>query len=119
LHTAGYVKAIAARRSACSTSSSSAQAHLDRADIRFQPGINEDMAATAIWGTQQAELRGEASDGVFGLWQARAPRRSHRRRFPTCHLRRNSKHGGVLALTGDDHAADSTTRISPNTTSST
>src|SRR5256884_8523431 len=46
-----------------------AQAHLDRCDIKFQSGINEDLAATAIWGTQQAELRGEGKyDGVFSLW---------------------------------------------------
>src|SRR6266480_6013128 len=46
-----------------------AQAHLERNDIKFQSGINEDMAATAIWGTQQAELRGEGKyDGVFSMW---------------------------------------------------
>ena len=38
-------------------------------DIVFQAGINEELAATAIWGTQQAELRGEGKyDGVFGLY---------------------------------------------------
>ena len=42
--------------------------------IKFQPGMNEDLAATALWGTQQAELRGEGThDGVFGLWYGKGP----------------------------------------------
>ena len=42
---------------------------LSAADMLFQPGLNEDLAATAIWGSQQAELRGEGKyDGVFALW---------------------------------------------------
>src|SRR5215217_4796775 len=46
-----------------------AKRYLDRYDVLFQGGLNEDMAATALWGTQQAELRGEGKfDGVFGLW---------------------------------------------------
>ena len=47
---------------------------LSKSDIRFQGGINEDLAATAIWGTQQAELRGEGKfDGVFGMWYGKGP----------------------------------------------
>ena len=43
-------------------------------DITFQEGLNEDLAATAIWGAQQAELRGEGRfDGVFGLWYGKGP----------------------------------------------
>src|ERR1700737_2385414 len=51
-----------------------AQRQLDRYDIRFQCGTNEDIAATALWGSQQAELRGEGRfDGVFGLWYGKGP----------------------------------------------
>lgn len=46
-----------------------ARRELEAANILFQPGLNEDLAATAAWGTQQAELRGEGKyDGVFALW---------------------------------------------------
>ncbi len=51
-----------------------AKKDLTAADILFQPGMNEDLAATAIWGSQQAELRGEGKhDGVFALWYGKGP----------------------------------------------
>ncbi len=54
------------------------------ANIVFQPGLNEELAATAVWGTQQAEMRGEGKyDGVFGALVRQGPgRRPHRRRLP-------------------------------------
>ena len=47
---------------------------MKEANIHFEPGINEDLAATALWGTQQSELRGESKyDGIFGIWYGKGP----------------------------------------------
>jgi len=88
-----------------------AQHFLDQHHIKFQPGINEDLAATAVWGSQQVNLfEGANFDGVFGLWYGKGPGldRSmdvirHANAFGT------SRYGGVLAVAGDDHAAKSST----------
>ena len=84
---------------------------LDAAGILFQPGLNEDLAATAIWGAQQAEMRGEGKyDGVFALWYGKGPgvdRSGDVLRH--ANLAGTSKYGGVLALMGDDHTAKSST----------
>lgn len=88
-----------------------AQKYLDKHNIRFQPGINEDLAATAVWGSQQVNLfKGARYDGVFGLWYGKGPGvdRSmdaikHANAFGT------SRYGGVLAVAGDDHASKSST----------
>ena len=80
-------------------------------NILFQAAINEDLAATAIWGAQQAELRGEGRfDGVFGMWYGKGPgvdRSGDALRH--ANFAGTSKHGGVLALMGDDHTAESST----------
>src|SRR5215510_673445 len=88
-----------------------AQRSLDKYDIRFQAGLNEDIAATAIWGSQQAELRGEGKfDGVFGLWYGKGPGVDRTGDvFRHANFAGTSKHGGVLALMGDDHTAESST----------
>ncbi|MBN8955908.1 MAG: indolepyruvate ferredoxin oxidoreductase family protein, partial [Rhizobiales bacterium] len=80
-------------------------------DIVFQPGINEDLAATAIWGSQQAELRGEGKyDGVFGIWYGKGPGVDRTGDvFRHANFAGTSKNGGVLALMGDDHTAESST----------
>ncbi len=84
---------------------------LAAADVKFQAGINEDLAATALWGTQQAELRGEGRfDGVFGIWYGKGPGVDRTGDvFRHANLAGTSKHGGVLALMGDDHTAESST----------
>jgi indolepyruvate ferredoxin oxidoreductase len=80
-------------------------------DILFQAAINEDLAATALWGSQQAELRGEGRfDGVFGMWYGKGPgvdRSGDALRH--ANFAGTSRHGGVLALMGDDHTAESST----------
>jgi indolepyruvate ferredoxin oxidoreductase len=88
-----------------------AESFLRKSDIRFQGGINEDLAATAIWGTQQAELRGEGKfDGVFGMWYGKGPGVDRTGDvFRHANLAGTSKNGGVLALMGDDHTAESST----------
>ncbi|MEP2716552.1 MAG: indolepyruvate ferredoxin oxidoreductase family protein, partial [Pseudophaeobacter sp.] len=51
-----------------------AEKHLTNSDVTFQYGLNEDLAVTALWGAQQAEIRGEGKyDGVFGLWYGKGP----------------------------------------------
>ena len=84
---------------------------LAAADIKFQPGINEELAATALWGTQQAELRGEGKfDGVFGMWYGKGPGVDRSGDvFRHANLSGTAKNGGVLALMGDDHTAESST----------
>jgi len=84
---------------------------LEKSDIRFQGGINEDLAATAIWGTQQAELRGEGKyDGVFAMWYGKGPGVDRTGDvFRHANLAGTAKRGGVLALMGDDHTAESST----------
>ena len=80
-------------------------------DILIHPAINEDLAATALWGTQQAELRGEGKfDGVFGIWYGKGPGVDRTGDvFRHANFAGSSKHGGVLALMGDDHTAESST----------
>ncbi|WP_112874973.1 indolepyruvate ferredoxin oxidoreductase family protein [Paracoccus endophyticus] len=84
---------------------------LEPANILFQPGLNEDLAATAIWGSQQAELRGEGKyDGVFALWYGKGPgvdRTGDVMRH--ANMAGSSKHGGVVMAMGDDHTGESST----------
>jgi len=88
-----------------------AKAALDKHNVLFQTGLNEDLAATAIWGTQQAELRGEGKyDGVFGMWYGKGPGVDRTGDvFRHANFAGSSKNGGVLALMGDDHTAESST----------
>ena len=88
-----------------------AQKHLGQHHIKFQPGVNEDLAATAIWGTQQVTMFPKARyDGVFGMWYGKGPGVDRCGDvFKHANAAGTSKHGGVLVLAGDDHAAKSST----------
>jgi indolepyruvate ferredoxin oxidoreductase len=88
-----------------------AQKHLEQHHIKFQPGVNEDLAASAVWGTQQVGMfPGARYDGVFGLWYGKGPGVDRCGDvFKHANAAGTSKHGGVLVLAGDDHAAKSST----------
>jgi indolepyruvate ferredoxin oxidoreductase len=88
-----------------------AQRQLLANDIVFTSGLNEDLAATAVWGTQQAEMRGEGKfDGVFGVWYGKGPGVDRSGDvFRHANLAGSSPNGGVLCLMGDDHTAESST----------
>ena len=112
LNTAGYISGY--RGSPVGTvdvSLRQAQAQLDQHQITFNPGVNEDLAATAIWGTQQVGFLPKPKyDGVFSMWYGKGPGvdRSmdvfkHANAFGT------ARFGGVLAVAGDDHACKSST----------
>jgi len=86
-----------------------AQRFLDEHRIRFEPGVNEDLAATAVWGTQQAALHPKPRhQGVFGMWYGKGPGVDR-----SCDALKHgnyagaSRHGGVLVLCGDDPGARS------------
>ncbi|UCV28799.1 indolepyruvate ferredoxin oxidoreductase family protein [Ferribacterium limneticum] len=88
-----------------------AKQHLAEHHITFQPGLNEDMAATAVWGSQQVNLfPGAQYDGVFGLWYGKGPGVDRCGDvFRHANAAGSSKFGGVLVIAGDDHAAKSST----------
>ncbi|QTN23525.1 indolepyruvate ferredoxin oxidoreductase family protein [Rhizobacter sp. AJA081-3] len=89
-----------------------AKKHLEANHIVFQPGVNEELGATAVWGTQQLDLYPQSKkyDGVFGIWYGKGPgvdRCSDV--FKHANMAGTAKHGGVIAIAGDDHVAKSST----------
>ena len=89
-----------------------AKKHLDAHHVVFQPGVNEELGATAVWGTQQLDLYPQSKkyDGVFGIWYGKGPgvdRCSDV--FKHANMAGTAKHGGVIAIAGDDHVAKSST----------
>ncbi|CDZ48136.1 indolepyruvate ferredoxin oxidoreductase family protein [Neorhizobium galegae] len=112
LNTAGYVSGYRGSPLAgFDREMGRAKKFLDAAHVKFHPGLNEDMAATAVWGTQQTGMfQGSRYDGVFGMWYGKGPGvdRSmdvirHANAIGT------NPNGGVLLLVGDDHGAVSST----------
>ncbi|MBK6973872.1 MAG: indolepyruvate ferredoxin oxidoreductase family protein [Sterolibacteriaceae bacterium] len=88
-----------------------AREHLQSHNIVFQPGVNEDLAATAVWGSQQVNLfPGARHAGVFALWYGKGPGVDRCGDvFRHANAAGSSRHGGVLVIAGDDHAAKSST----------
>lgn len=88
-----------------------AEKQLQADDIVFQPGLNEDLAATALWGAQMHRAFGPVrTDGVFGIWYGKGPGVDRTGDvFRTANVMGTSALGGVLAVAGDDHAAQSST----------
>ncbi len=89
-----------------------AKKHLAANHIVFQPGVNEELGATAVWGTQQLDLYPQSRkyDGVFGIWYGKGPgvdRCSDV--FKHANMAGTAKHGGVIAIAGDDHVSKSST----------
>src|SRR5437016_7351491 len=84
---------------------------LEQYNIKFQPGVNEDLAATAIWGSQQLNLSpGAKYDGIVGIWYGKGPGVDRCGDvFRHANAAGSAKNGGVLCLAGDDHGAKSST----------
>ena len=84
---------------------------LQAQSVHFEPGLNEDLAATSIWGSQQLNLfDGALKDGVFGIWYGKGPGADRCGDvFKHANGAGTAKYGGVLAIVGDDHGCQSST----------
>ncbi len=110
LHTAGYVSGYrGSPLGGLDNALHAAGPFLEQQDITFQPGVNEDIAATAIWGTQQLHLFPQPKfDGIFSMWYGKGPGVDRCGDvFKHANHAGTSKHGGVLLIAGDDPAARS------------
>ncbi|MBN9538233.1 MAG: indolepyruvate ferredoxin oxidoreductase family protein [Alphaproteobacteria bacterium] len=112
LNTAGYISGYrGSPLGAFDQALWQAKKFIKKHHIEFQPGTNEDLAATALWGTQQIHLYpGARYDGVFGIWYGKGPGVDRSGDvLKHANYAGTSKHGGVVALAGDDHIAKSST----------
>jgi indolepyruvate ferredoxin oxidoreductase len=109
-HTAGYISGYrGSPLGGLDDQLGKAKKHLEQHHTLFVPGINEDLAATTIWGAQQAHLSGEGKyDGVFGMWYGKGPGVDRTGdAFRHANLAGTAQLGGVLVLMGDDHTCES------------
>lgn len=112
LHTAGYITGYrGSPLGGVDTTAAKARRYLSQHEIQFHPGVNEDLAATAVWGTQQVNLfPGAKYDGVFSIWYGKGPGVDRSGDvLKHANMAGTSRHGGVVAFVGDDHAAKSST----------
>ena len=113
LNTAGFVSGYrGSPLGAYDQSLAAAKKHLAANNIVFQPGVNEELAATAVWGTQQLDIYPQSRkfDGVFGIWYGKGPGVDRCADvFKHANMAGTAKHGGVIAIAGDDHVAKSST----------
>jgi indolepyruvate ferredoxin oxidoreductase len=110
LHTAGYISGYrGSPLGGLDTALHAAGPFLKQHDISFQPGLNEDIAATAIWGTQQLHLFPEPRfDGIFSMWYGKGPGVDRCGDvFKHANHAGSARHGGVLLIAGDDPSARS------------
>ncbi|HSN32744.1 MAG TPA: indolepyruvate ferredoxin oxidoreductase family protein [Ideonella sp.] len=110
LNTAGFVSGYrGSPLGGLDTALHDAEPFLAAHDVRFVPGVNEELAATACWGTQQLHLLPDAKrDGIFALWYGKGPGVDRCADvFKHANHAGTSAHGGVLVVAGDDHAARS------------
>lgn len=87
------------------------ESYLSQANIHFEPGLNEELAATSVWGSQQTDLFEDATvDGVFSMWYAKGPGVDRSvDALKHANMAGTSRYGGVLAIAGDDHGCRSST----------
>ena len=110
LHTAGYISGYrGSPLGGLDTALHAAEPFLKARDIKFQPGVNEDIAATAIWGTQQLHFFPQPKfDGIFSMWYGKGPGVDRCGDvFKHANHAGTAKHGGVLLIAGDDPSARS------------
>ncbi len=112
LNTAGFISGYrGSPMGSFDTELNRARHFLDEHHIHFRPGVNEDLAATSVWGTQQVPTLPSAKyDGVFSLWYGKGPGVDRSGdALKHGNMAGTSKHGGVLVAFGDDHGAKSST----------
>ncbi len=111
-NTAGFVSGYrGSPLGAVDQNMTAASAQLEQAGVHFRFGLNEELAATAVWGTQQTTLYPAATvEGVFALWYGKGPGVDRAGDvFKHANFAGTAQAGGVLLVAGDDHGCKSST----------